>query len=481
MTQRQRLRSARPCRLTVAAFVLATVVATLPSARAGAGRPASSAPAVERRAGPAGSLVMVEPSHVLPLVDVVVALRSGSAWDPRYKDGTANFAAIAARHGAAGHGRVELDARLAALGATLEVRTDADTVRFEGEVLGRNLDSYLSLVADILLRPDFTPTELARTRREILAALDEAANDDRALCARFFGRNLYSDHPYGHAPEGTRTSLERLRRDDLQAFVRRHVVGPNVVFAASGDTTPEDFATRVARHFSALPAGPAPGPNPLAVRDPQPPRGWRIQLIDKPDRRQAQIMFGQLGPRATDPDYVPLLVAVTSFGGRAMTATLMDEVRTKRGLAYGAYMTLSQRIGRGALEGWVFSSNERAVATLKLSLKLFVGLMDKGIDADRLAFTKGFLAGSQAAELDDPQVRLDARVTAEVAGLPPDFVDTLPARIRAVSADQVRGAIARHVRAHDLAITVVATAAVLRPRLLAAKIQPGAIDVVPFR
>lgn len=434
----------------------------------------------DRRPGPSGSLIVVEPDAAVPLVQVAVAVRSGSGWDPHKKDGLANLAALVARRGAAGQTREQLDARIDALGATLEVRTEPDSVRFEGQVLARSLDAYLAVLADILLRPDFTAAEVSRTRREVLAEIEETRNDDDELGRRFFTRNLFGDHPYGHPPEGSRAGLERIRRDELVAHHRRHVVGPNLIFAAAGAVQTDDFAARVTRLFGAVPPSAAPGPNPLVVREPLTPSGWRIQIVDKPDRRQAHIWFGHFGVRASEPDYLPLLVAVTSFGGPGMKATLMDEVRTRRGLAYGAYMGLSQRLGRGSLSGWVSTSTEKAVTTLKMVLRLFLALGDKGIDDGRLAFAKAFLAGSRAAELDEPARRLDARLSAEIVGLPPSFVDEFPARVQAVTAAEVKAAISRRVRAKDLAITVVATADELRRRLLEAKVESSAVDVVPF-
>ena len=455
-------------------FALVVVSATGPAAARAA------PPTLDRRGGPSGSLVLVEPNHALPLVHVVVAVRSGSAWDPHKKDGLANLTGEVARRGAARQTRETIDARLDGLGATLNVVTDVDSLRFEGDVLSRNLDEYLKIVADVLLRPDFLPTEIARTRRDILADIDELRNDDQSLCGRFYIRNLYADHPYGHPPEGDRASLERIRREDLEAYHRQHVVGPNIVLAAAGDVDPDTFVTTLDHLFAALPNAAAPGPNPLTVREPQPPRGWRVQLVDKPDRQQVQVMFGQFGVRATDPDYVPLLVALTSFGGHGMKATLMDEVRTKRGLAYGAYMNLSERLARGSVIGWFSAPTEKVVPTLKLVLRLYVGLMDRGIDDTRLAFAKNFLAASQKSQMDDPALRLSARVSAEIVGLSPQFVDDLPGRVRAVTAAEVKAALGRNLRARDLAITAVGTATTLRPALIDAKVQSSAIDVVPY-
>ena len=81
----------------------------------------------------------------------------------------------------------------------------------------------------------------------------------------------------------------------------------------------------------------------------------------------------------------------------------------------------------------MFSASDKTVTTLKLVLRLYVAFMDKGLSADDVAFFKRFLIGSHASEMDVPEHRLAARVSAEVAGLPPDFVDTYPERINALT------------------------------------------------
>src|SRR6185437_6068679 len=201
----------------VGALVSAALMVSVPPAAA-----PGAAPAVLRRPGPAGSLLIVEDDHSVPLVHVIVASRSGSAADPRHREGLTNLAAEWARHGAGGRTRAELDEALDALGGTLEVRTEQDVTRFEGEVLARNLDAYLALVADILIRPAFSPAEFARTRREVEAQIDESRNDDRLLCGRFFMRNVYGDHPYGHPVDGLKASLDAATASETAAHFRRH-------------------------------------------------------------------------------------------------------------------------------------------------------------------------------------------------------------------------------------------------------------------
>jgi len=448
----------------------------------GAAAPKTTAatPGAIRRPGPAGSVLIVESNPTIPLVHVVVASRSGSASDPRHREGMTNLAAEWARRGAGGKSREELDAALDALGATLEVSTLPDSTRLEGEVLSRNLDGFLALLSDVIVRPTFSTAELDRTRREVIGQIDEQRNDDRALAARYFVRNLYADHPYGHPPDGIASALEAARPEEVSAHFRRHFVGKNLVFAFSGDVEVDALAAELKRTFKALSAGPPPEPNALELREPVPPKGWRIQLVDKPDRQQTQLLFGHPAVRATDPDFVPLTLGLAVFGGHAMNSTMMSEIRRKRGLAYGAYLQLSERRGVGAATGWVFSGSDKTVTTLKLALRLYVAFMDKGVSAEDVAFFKRFLIGSHASEMDVPEHRLAARVTAEVAGLPADFVDRYPEHVEAQTAAGVNAVIKRRVHARDLAITMVATASVMKKLLLDAKVQESAIDVVPY-
>jgi zinc protease len=345
-------------------------------------------------------------------------------------------------------------------------------------VLARNLDAFLALAADVVLRPRFEADELTRTKRELSARLDELRTDDPWLAARFFARRLYGAHGYGRPPMGTKATLAAPDVTEVRARWKALARGAQVVFAFAGDVDPAALTAAVERHFGKLPRG--GGGQAPAAPPPRPPTGWRIQIVDKPDRQQVQIMFGHLAVPASHPDFLPLQVALTAFGGPAFNATLMDEVRSKRGLAYGAYMQLIPRRGSGPVRAHLSTAVERAVSALKLVLKLYGRLPKQGLAEDRVQFFRNYLVGSHAAEMDDPARRLLARVQAELHGLPPDHVDTLPARLQAVTSDDVNRAVRAHLHPADLAITLVSTASTLVDKLVKSGIDRGAIDVVPW-
>ena len=349
-------------------------------------------------------------------------------------------------------------------------------------MLARNLDAYLALVADMLVRPTFSAAELDRTRREVIGQIDELRNDDRALAARFFARNLYADHPYGHPPDGIAAALEAARPDEVSAHFRRHFVGKNLVFAFSGDVDADALAASLKRAFRRPSArGRAPEPNALELREPVPPKGWRIQLVDKPDRQQTQLLFGHPA-RARDRSGLPAAHA-RADGVRRPRHERDDDERDppQARPRLRRLPDAGRRAGASApATGWVFSGSDKTVTTLKLVLKLYVAFMEKGLSA----------RGRRVLQaLPDRLARVGHGRARTPAGRPRDRRDRRPARglrrhlsraDRRADARRVNAAIKRRVHARDLAITMVATASVMKKLLVDAKVQESAIDVVPY-
>ena len=427
--------------------------------------------------GPSGSIVLVEENHDLPLVRVQVAVRLGAGDDQDGRDGRTNYASELMARGAGGRTRTDIDAAFDALGTSLDIGSDYDGVTFEIAVLKEKLEPALALVADVLLRPDFPRGEADKLKRETLAQLDELRDDDGTLARRYFQRALYGAHPYGRTVLGTETSIKALSLDGARDWHQKALVGGDMVFGIAGDVHAGDAAQAIARHFGALPTGES-----HVVERPVPPRraGMRLTIVDKPERTQSQILMGQPAPRWHHPDFLALQVATTAFGG-TFTARLMDEVRSKRGLSYGASARLGQGRGAKALVAHVFPSLEQTPETLELVLRLWREWVVDGVTAREVEFARGYLAKSFAFSVATPEDRLELRTALELAGMPRDFADTFAARVSKVERDDALRALKRHLSPGDLEITVVSTADELLPKLQAAGLLDGVtVEVVPY-
>ena len=155
---------------------------------------------------------------------------------------------------------------------------------------------------------------------------------------------------YGDAPYGSVATI-----DSLPAIARR---GP-ARLAPGARWHPGDRADRHQRRDRARPrrsgmagrcsaTGAAKRPAPRRSRRPAPARPSRSRtiVIDLPGAGQAAVLAAvRAVDRVGDPDYYPLLLA-NAVLGVGSNGRLFEEVRTKRGLSYGAYSGFPSRAGR---------------------------------------------------------------------------------------------------------------------------------------
>ncbi|WP_437820688.1 M16 family metallopeptidase [Sorangium sp. So ce1078] len=428
------------------------------------------------RVAPRDGAVLVETSHALPLVSIVVAFRSGAAHDPVGREGLARITARMLRRGAEGYSANEIEETIDALGGEFgaDVATSATTVHFE--VIKRSLDRFIELGATLLARPTFSPPELARLLREAEAELIEARDSDRSLCSRAFRRTLFAGHPYGRRIAGTIPTLREITRDDVAAFYARHYTRRNAIVAISGDIEPGEAQRVAERLLSGLPEGEAiPDP----VTEPGARPGRCLVFVDKPERTQTQMVIGGLGTDAHDPDHMALLVANTVFGG-TFSSRLMQEVRAKRGWSYGASSRAGFDRHRDAFTMWTAPAAQDAAACLSLELGLLEALRRDGITEDELTFVKRYLVRSHAFEIDTARKRVHQKLEEILYDLPEGYHETYLKQVEGVSLDEANAAVRRRISEDDLVIGVVGTHAEIGEAVAAAIPKLAEVKVEPY-
>ncbi|MEJ2367600.1 MAG: insulinase family protein [Acidobacteriota bacterium] len=128
-------------------------------------------PEMERRTLGNGLEVWVLPQSGLPYVTVQATIRAGASSDPDDLPGLAEFTANLMDEGAAGLGTLELSRRFKELATSLAVDVNRDDATFTMGLLTEHFQGGVSLLADVLLRPDFHEPDMERRRREHLADL----------------------------------------------------------------------------------------------------------------------------------------------------------------------------------------------------------------------------------------------------------------------------------------------------------------------
>jgi zinc protease len=138
-------------------------------------------PPIQRETLSNGLPVLIFEKHEVPLVQIDLLVKTGSAMDPADKGGLASLTGQMLDEGAAGRGSLELADAVDFLGADLSISVDEHATMIALHTPLARLDSALAVMADVALRPDFPAAELERQRKERLTTLLQWRDEPRAL------------------------------------------------------------------------------------------------------------------------------------------------------------------------------------------------------------------------------------------------------------------------------------------------------------
>lgn len=405
-----------------------------------------------------------------PLVTLRFVFTTGAASDPAGKPGAAHLTG----EFLAGGGTKDLTYKqmtdaLYPMASSINVYSDKEMTTFVGGTHLDNLDKFYGLMRDAILHPGWRAEDFERVRDDSLNALRVTlrGNNDEELAKEELYNVIYAGRPYGHEDLGTGAALQKMTLADLQAFYRAHYTQANLIIGIAGGY-PAEFAERVKRDFSALPAGPA---DRFEMKAPEAITHSRVTLIEK-DTRSVAWSFGYpIDVKRGDPDYPALLVAQSYLGQhRESGGRLFTRLRELRGLNYGDYayieyfprgMNLMEPQPNLARQQQIFQIWIRPVEipdagfALRAALFELNKLVKDGIPPADFERTRGFLSKFVNVLTKTKSAELGYAIDSLYYGIP-EYNQYLKASLAKLTADDVNKAVRRHLRAENLEIVGVA-------------------------
>lgn len=403
-----------------------------------------------------GARVYFVENHDLPMLDVSVDFPAGAGFDSREKSGAAGMANRLLRLGVEGMNEDEIARRLADVGAELSGSFDTDRA---GVVL-RTLSSReergqaLDVFARILQRPVFPENVLEREKVRLIAAIKEADTKPDTLAALTFYRLVYREHPYALRSSGELETVQRLTRQDLVDFYRRHYNAQHAVVALMGDLTREEAAAIVEQITEGLPRN---GGTELSLPPVTPLSAAAIRIIAHP-ATQSHILIGAPGIRRDDPDYFPLYVGNYILGGGGFVSRITEEVRQKRGLAYSAYSYFSPLKQEGPFVIGMQTQRGQAPEALKVVQTTLREFLAKGPTERELEAAKQNLIGGFALRIDSNRKIHGYLALIGAYGLPLTYLDDFVKNVEQVTVTGIRTAFARRLDPERMVTVVVGAA-----------------------
>lgn len=398
--------------------------------------PALAAPDIQQWTTDNGARVLFVRAPEIPMIDARVTFDAGSARDGDHP-GVARLTSNLLMSGTDDRDTDAVARAFEREGAEVSTGSARDMawIKMRSLRAAEHLEPVSALVGNLLARSAFPEDELVRLVEQQRTGLREQEQSPGAIADQLFREAVYGDHPYGQNPLGTRQSLKTIDRATVEDFHARYYVGANANVAIVGDIDIERAKSLAQTLVGDLPAGSAAPPLPPV------PELEKDRTIREPfPSTQAHVKIGRPGVARGYEHWPALYVANHVLGGGGFTSRLYDEVRSKRGLVYGVYSH--------------FSPMQRA-GPFQIQLQTRGDQVDEALGVVREVFNNFYASGPSAKEVEDAilnitggfPLRIDSNsdITGYLAmmgfyGLPVDYLERFPERVRAVDADSAHAA-----------------------------------------
>ncbi len=426
----------------------------------------------DRRLANGMRLVVIE-RHALPIVTTYLVAGGGSSTDPNSRAGLAETTAAVLTKGTATRSAPDVARAIETLGGSISADATRDGMFLSLTVKSDELPKAMDVFADVAMHPAFATDELERQRAQAIDGLSVAYTTPGQIASMTASRALYGDGPYGKPADGTPKSLAAITRDDMVAAYSARWRPDALTLVVAGDIDPAQAEAMANRYFGGWskpatppPAQPAPGPV-------MPPR---IVAIDLPQSPQATVMIARVTIPRSDPLYYPMVVADSALGG-GFGARLNQEIRVRRGLAYGAGSSFQARRAPGPLSVSTSTKNPTVGEVVVLMQDEMRKLGTDPVPPSELEARKAGLIGGFGRDIETTDGLAGLAAGLVLQDAPLSEIQRYTPAIAAVTAEQVRDVAKRLVDPASASVIMVGDASQFLPGVKAKGITPEVIPV----
>ena len=453
-----------PERATVGWFVPGAAKKAVPSGATGsqpvAAKTESSraeSPALQRETGsfaqrttrrvlPNGIIVDIVENHAVPTVAIRGIFFAGDTAAPAGKPAIPALTSKMLARGTKTRTKEQIGKLLDDVGATRTYYTTLTEAWVSANGMARDLPLLLEVLGDELKNPAFTAEELEKAKNELENDYLRADDQTGARAMQRLSQLVYREsHPYYGAGRAKLVeSTNAATADELRAFHRARYSGAGMIVAIVGDVDTKQTLAMVEKQLGGLPKGerisfaqlPRTTPAEKGVREAVTMRGKANMNI---------VMGTASGLRRNDPDYEAALIANAALGQNSLSSRIGRRVRDTEGLSYN----LASRFANSDLiDGmWWVNVNvapQNLEKAMKSTYEEIVKFGREGVTDEEVEAQKSFFAGNYQVGLGSNAGVATSLVTAEKFGFGPRYLDDFPARIKAVTKDEVNAAMRKH-------------------------------------
>ena len=278
-----------------------------------------------------GLTLLVREDHSAPVVSAQAWVRAGSITEgPWTGAGISHVLEHMLFKGTTTRGVSQIAHEIERNGGSMNAYTSFEQTVFHINIPSEHWQTAVDILADCMQHATILPQELLKEKQVILREMAMNNDDPSRRENLMLWATAYTTHPYRFPVIGYPDIYNRITRDDVVAYYKKHYVPNNIVFVIVGDVDAAKVEQELRDATKDFDMG-AIEPAFVPLEPPQ------LSLRERHEETPTQISRIGLAwhvPSVTHPDVFPLDVLAIVLG-QGQSSRLYRELQQKRGLVHG--------------------------------------------------------------------------------------------------------------------------------------------------
>jgi predicted Zn-dependent peptidase len=368
-----------------------------------------------------------------PSVTVLVMVEAGSKYETKDINGISHFLEHLVFKGTTKRPRAsDISREFDAMGAEHNAFTSQEYTGYYGKAASEKCAALIEILSDMYINPLLDEAEMEKEKGVIIEEIRMYNDLPQRLAGYLFEELLYGDQPAGWKVLGTEDNIRKCTREQVVAYRSDHYRSASTIVVVSGSFDEKSVHADIERYFGDMPRGVTKPKAAVIERQTEP----MIKTLFK-DTDQTHLVIGVRTFPINDPR-MPIVRVLAVILGGGMSSRLFSTMRNELGICYYIGASSDPSTDHGELSISAGVDNSRVDEGIKGILGECARLKGELVPADELQKVKDYIVGRTVLNLETSDARADIVAYDEALKGRIDDPEEALAKIRAVTAEQVR-------------------------------------------
>jgi zinc protease len=396
-----------------------------------------------------GLITYIAEDQTLPLVQVVLYIRSGSLLDPPGKEGLVSLLTKLMRTGGTSKYPADTLNELIDLYAMNFGFSATETqISFSASFLSEYTDKAMEIMEQLIFHPVFGSKEFEKEQKIMIQNIQHRFDDPAPILRAAYQKQLYTAEASSRL--ATEASVKNILREDLISFHKKTFVTPKMLLSIAGNFNRDSILTRIEKMF--------PPSTQVSIDSfPKITINSKIKclMVQKP-LSQAYVRLGLPLFKRPHPDYYSVSLLNEILGGGGFMSRLGTKIRSDAGLTYSIYSNAeSNYTYPGTFYIEFFTKNSSFSQAVAMIIEEVRKVISEEVTEQELENAKASLTGSLPSMFRSPFDIVSTYAWNEYYNRDPDHFKVYEEKLRKVTRQDLLRVAKQYLTPDNFTYTVV--------------------------